>query len=120
MMGKGAKAAAAAAAAAAQAAAETPPVPSPLPANVRHGVMVTIGFFLVYYMFLFAQGTMKRKLRAHYTAQGKKVCRNASLQVAYLEYLLVVVDTAMPASRRKGGLSPRYSIVSCHGYLCSL
>lgn len=67
-MAKGGKGAAAAAAAAA---AE---VSSGVPPNIAHGVRVTLGFFVVYYAFLFAQGTLKRKLRAYYAAQGKKVC----------------------------------------------
>eukprot|EP00752_Nemacystus_decipiens_P003259 g3016.t1 len=68
-MAKGAKgAAAAAAAAAAEASSKVPP-------NVAHGVRVTLGFFVVYYAFLFAQGTLKRKLRAYYAAQGKKFDR---------------------------------------------
>lgn len=66
-MAKGTKgAAAAAASAAAEASSGVPP-------NIAHGVCVTLGFFLLYYGFLFAQATLKRKLRAHYAAQGKKV-----------------------------------------------
>ena len=64
-MAKGGKGAAAAAAAEAS---------SGVPPNIAHGVRVTLGFFVVYYAFLFAQGTLKRKLRAYYAAQGKKVC----------------------------------------------
>lgn len=73
-MAKGAKAAAAAAAAEAAAAAAAK-ASSSVPPNIAHGVRVTLGFFIVYYAFLFAQGTLKRKLRAYYSAQGKKVRR---------------------------------------------
>lgn len=48
-------------------------VPLSLPSDVRRGAAVTIAYLVLYYMFLVAQGTMKRKLRAHYLEQGKKV-----------------------------------------------
>ena len=65
-MAKGKGATAAAAAAVAEASSSVPP-------NVAHGVRVTLAFFVLYYAFLFAQGTLKRKLRAYYAAQDKKV-----------------------------------------------
>lgn len=81
-MAKGAKGAAAAAAAAA--AAE---VSSRVPPNIAHGVRVTLGFFVVYYAFLFAQATLKRKLRTYYATQGKKVC-TAVAAVGFLRPVL--------------------------------
>lgn len=68
------KKAAAAAAAAAEAAASADSSPR-LPPNLGHGVCVTLAYLVLYYLFLFAQATMKRKLRSYYAAQGKKVRR---------------------------------------------
>lgn len=44
---------------------------------VRQGLRVTLAFLTLYYLFLFAQATMKRKLRAHYAKHEKKVPRRA-------------------------------------------
>lgn len=73
-MAKGGKAAAATAAAEAAAAAA-----ARLPPNVAHGVRVTVGYFVLYYLFILAQVTVKRKLRTYYTGQGKKVQQYALL-----------------------------------------
>lgn len=70
-MGRRGAAAEAAAAEAAKAAAES--TASAIPPNIRQGVGVTVAFFVLMYLFFFAQGTMKRKLRAYYSEQGKKV-----------------------------------------------
>lgn len=71
-MGRAANAATAAAAASAAAKAAAEAASASLPPNVRNGARVTIAFFLVYYLFIFAQATMKRKLRTYYLEQGKK------------------------------------------------
>ncbi|CAB1120833.1 unnamed protein product [Ectocarpus sp. CCAP 1310/34] len=71
-MGKGGKAAAAAAAAAAATAEETSSRVGP---NVVHGVRVTLAYLVLYYFFIVAQGSMKRKLRAYNAAHGKKFDR---------------------------------------------
>ena len=71
-MGRAANAAAAAAAASEAARAAEEAASTSLPPNVRNGARVTIAFFLVYYLFIIAQATMKRKLRAYYLEQGKK------------------------------------------------
>lgn len=76
MARRGAKAAAAAVGKASTSMAEMVPASA-----VRNGVYVTLVFFMVYYVFLFSQAVMKRKLRAHYAAQGKKVCDVAARRI---------------------------------------
>lgn len=68
-----AAAAAQAAEAATQAAEAVASRSARLAAGARHGACVTLAFVMLYYAFLLAQGTMKRKLREYYTEQGKKV-----------------------------------------------
>lgn len=63
---------AAATAAAEAAAAAANAQPKTVSAGVRHGAFITVAFLMLYYAFLLAQATMKRKLRAHYMEQGKK------------------------------------------------
>lgn len=45
---------------------------------VRQGLRVTLAFLTLYYLFLYAQATMKRKLRAYYAEYEKKVLRDSS------------------------------------------
>lgn len=85
-MAKGTKGAAAAAAAA-EASSRVPP-------NIAHGVRVTLAFLVVYYAFLFAQGTLKRKLRSYYAAQGKKVRAAACLLLQIFSLHLCGTRTA--------------------------
>lgn len=78
-MGKGGKAAAAAAAAAAAEEASSRVGP-----NVVHGVRVTLAYLVLYYCFIIAQGSMKRKLRAYNAAHGKKVEKRSRVLRCFL------------------------------------